>query len=474
MHYIVLGDHTLINSMTGFEAIKSHLLYKLLLIVILLLLFSCTPVQFAQIDSSSNQLSTTEEAIKTLKPALVVSDAHCIICHSNISGNFVTDMGASKREDGKIHLYGLDSDAGYTDYLYGDYNTYGSRNFISTINIKGNIMIPKAELTEASQNFAKTLIQEYKSLQLKDATQMANAVGDLNQVPAGTFLKTNAPDAPVSLKDYLNTFINFRTDEFFETMGVIREHNFFSMLNSTNNSVEITEVKTLIIDAPTADEIKAKLSENSMRYLPDSKGAALKNFIVHGDFYANNDLPLECDGDVVVDGIVYLNNIKLKSKSGCRIYSTKSIFVTSDTEIGVDYSLSDANATLQLSSARGIIMGMGYCSNGNSLSDGRRHLESEILDDYARVKKDEAPLIKDSGDCGNRSVASRKVSFERILINAPRIDSRFTGDFKGVIIAKFSLWSLGQFKFEYDSIFDKTKILPLLTRPVFAVEKYSQ
>jgi hypothetical protein len=56
----------------------------------------------------------------------------------------------------------------------------------------------------------------------------------------------------------------------------------------------------------------------------------------------------------------------------------------------------------------------------------------------------------------------RVVSFERLLINTPNFNSRYQGEFKGVIIAEMALGSLGDFSFKFDDIFSRVFVLPLL------------
>jgi hypothetical protein len=56
----------------------------------------------------------------------------------------------------------------------------------------------------------------------------------------------------------------------------------------------------------------------------------------------------------------------------------------------------------------------------------------------------------------------REVAFERILLNAPIIHSRYKGDVSGTLIAEQAAMSLGNFKFSYDSIFSKVPVLPFL------------
>ncbi len=61
----------------------------------------------------------------------------------------------------------------------------------------------------------------------------------------------------------------------------------------------------------------------------------------------------------------------------------------------------------------------------------------------------------------------RSVSFDRILLNAPSVQSRYEGDIIGTIIAEYSIMSLGKFKFQYDEVFDKVPILPFFDNKIY-------
>ena len=58
----------------------------------------------------------------------------------------------------------------------------------------------------------------------------------------------------------------------------------------------------------------------------------------------------------------------------------------------------------------------------------------------------------------------RSVGFERLLLNAPEVHSRYQGHFKGTIIAEYALISLGAFDFDYDPVFSSVQVLPMLEK----------
>jgi hypothetical protein len=54
------------------------------------------------------------------------------------------------------------------------------------------------------------------------------------------------------------------------------------------------------------------------------------------------------------------------------------------------------------------------------------------------------------------------IGFSRLLLNAPIINSRYKGNFKGLVIAEFALFWQGKTGFEFDPIFKKVPVLPML------------
>ncbi|MCX7675487.1 MAG: hypothetical protein N2Z70_06630 [Bdellovibrionaceae bacterium] len=60
------------------------------------------------------------------------------------------------------------------------------------------------------------------------------------------------------------------------------------------------------------------------------------------------------------------------------------------------------------------------------------------------------------------------MAFQRILLNAPYIHSRYAGGIWGSVIGEFVLMPLGlssnqsRFRFEFDPVFNHVSVLPLL------------
>ena len=54
------------------------------------------------------------------------------------------------------------------------------------------------------------------------------------------------------------------------------------------------------------------------------------------------------------------------------------------------------------------------------------------------------------------------LGFSRMLLNAPVVHSRYSGRFKGVVIAEFALFWQGKSSYEFDPVFREVPVLPVL------------
>ncbi|MGD0101369.1 MAG: hypothetical protein ABSC60_13565, partial [Acidobacteriota bacterium] len=54
------------------------------------------------------------------------------------------------------------------------------------------------------------------------------------------------------------------------------------------------------------------------------------------------------------------------------------------------------------------------------------------------------------------------ISFSRLLLNAPQVHSRYKGPFRGLVIAEVALFRLSKSTFEFDPVFKRVPILPVL------------
>jgi hypothetical protein len=363
-------------------------------------------------------------ALTTLQPALASRATGCIMCHANISSNVITDFGFGGDGNGTNYFFGGTAavlPSGLTNTkggsVYGDYDTTVANNTTnwSAVNMTGaKVIVPQASTSEVS---------------------------------------VSSP----TLASYLRSQLSVSA-------------------NATTQQVTVQEAKAVFIGAPTEERIRTigHLAGAPFKYFPTSQTSpALAGLIVgaSADVLTNSSQGITCEGDLVLDRVLWLNNATLNTETGCHIYSTKSVFITGP----VTYSSTSENRNLQISSARAVSLGLGHACNGGVDSiAGRLTIGNESRFNGFFTRSGASPanllaMIKADADsigtlqdatCGPQA---RAVGYDRLLLNAPVIESRYQGLFSGALIAEITLTSLGSLKFEFDPIFAKASVLPLLT-----------
>jgi len=478
---------------------SSHVNLALILSLALVPMFSFQNCAPNKITFSNAGSKITEASIRQFKPSLAVRDVSCLLCHASIKGNLVTELGIDSNKKAGLH----NLDGGHSDYLWADLTTYGALNFLSTTNIQGEISLPYGELTAAAQAKATEMIGIYKTNKI--ATSKVNTIVPQADLADDYFFQSNAPERPVTTAQYLDAMLNYRTSGYMDAINKIRNvHKFSPALVSVAVKTKINQISTVEISGAAASDIGGILQGARLIYMPAKTGARLttvRNLLDKGTFFTNADSQaIDCDGDIFTNLPLYFSNLIVQTDTGCRIHSTRSIFINASLVNGLRFLNKKPESNLQLSSSHIISMGLGYCKplkdeNGNVRKDeegndvyndhphagpngsfNRRGLMSnaEFTKDLTAITnvlgKDQ---LQDSANCGNRLTSSRTVSFERLLINASQIHSRYTGNYKGIIISPFVMWSLGEFSFEYDTTFDleAVQIFPRLNTPIFQAKE---
>lgn len=387
---------------------------------ILFLFQNCSQVEFAPaLDSASASQLSTQESIRLLEPALAIRGFGCISCHANVSSNIISDFGFGGDGQSRNYFFGSLGNSWYKGNIYGDHD-----NSLSTLKLQQGrqFVVPKAVLPVTAQG-------------------------------------TN------TLKDYVQ---------------------------NRQPSMTVRESTDVYIGAPTADRLLQvfawKASDGLVKYRkakPTAVNLSGIGLSANG-LYLQNTGTVQCEGDLLIIGTLHLENLKLKTRQGCRIYATESVFITGGITYLQDLTEDHSIQNLQISSARAINLGLGqtkvggnfcetsgwYKSNGSSSSLNTRFRDIwTVSTHFTREQKTPAQVgadvLADAAKIGNLQDASclpggREVSFEHLLLNAPHIHSRYSGAFKGTIIAEVAIFSLSKFKFEYDDVFSMTDTLPLL------------
>lgn len=384
--------------------------------------------------------------IYQFQPAIAARTPSCIGCHLKSSSNFITDFGLYGPGDYKDFTFGGGQFASGSPY--GDHA--GSLNTVLFMNAQAKVMVPKARL------------------------------------PAAVAESSNL--------DTFAQYFKFRLEEVTSDAE--------KLANPYTSHTMVEEMNQIYIGAPTVDQLRANfsISVGDQKFFKDNQASPqLKGIEKNGTLFQNSETVV-CDGDLALDGNLLLRNLKIDSADGCRIYVTGSVFMYG----AIEYINKTKDSNLQITSARGIFLGLGELMAANdepcetegwyrdkwnnddisretfiqNYSSTFKHRVktlwtlpntplrlgktiSELGDEYlAELAAVEAKVgtLKDV-TC---SSAGRNISFERLLLNAPQIQSRYSGAFKGSIIGEYVLMSLTKFNFTFDPVFSSNAVLPML------------
>jgi hypothetical protein len=263
-------------------------------------------------------------------------------------------------------------------------------------------------------------------------------------------------------------------------------------LPTTNVSI----AKSIYIGAPNANRLKevfgwTAASGNLMFKKSGSLDFSGISLSSNGQYYKNT-AEVFCEGDLLVVGVLYLENLKLRTITGCRIHATETIFVSGP--ITYDHTTQEDKYNLQLVSSRAIVMGLGRLKISNKWCPDTDYFKqasattgtNSFYYRFITLQTLPSTFTRDEADpvVGARKIyddafvkmsdqvlydatcqsTGRGVAFDRLLLNAPQVHSRYTGNLKGTVIAEFALLSLGRTTFEYDPVFSDpyVHVLPML------------
>lgn len=378
-------------------------------------------------DQKFNVIVTVGNSLKSFQPALAVRGMGCIQCHAQVSSNIITDFGFTND-----YYFGAKPNAEWwkSGSVYGDH----SSNFNTmALPADKSIFVPKAELPAIVANATKL----------------------------GT------------LADYIRS-------------------EFSSSGNAGTRNAKVVESANIYIGAPSGSALtKAfNLGNNErIKYFKNSSASVeFSGLQDEGKFFRNMGL-VNCEGDVVLRGPLLLENLQLNSKAGCRLHVIGSVFIFG----GIVYKNADADRNLQILSTKSISLGLGSAKKGDTFcepkgryaTDTANYGTSSLTNRYVSFWTVQGQFLRQSSDPASfgKSVVGeaeviqakagmfydaacrpegRNVSFDRILLNAPVIHSRYEGNVSGTIIAEYSIMSLGMFKFSFDPVFARVPVFPFI------------
>jgi hypothetical protein len=392
-------------------------------------------MSFANRDIASVNADSVD-VIRSLQPTLAVRAMGCVQCHAQVNSNLVTDFGYSD-----AYYFGQKDGPQYwnANSPYGDHgNNFNTMGFTTgqTVYVPHATAPSIVQTSTGAATLAAYISQQF-SLSSTAATQTTN-VQEMSSVyigaPSDTVL-TNAFNLPAG-------------------------------------------TRYQFIKSAQATEDLSGLSDQ-------------------GTFFKNSGT-LVCDGDLVLRGPLYIENLQLQTAAGCRIYVIGSVFLFGP----VTYVNETATSNLQITSSKAIGMGLGTeINNGQNCEPTSRYalnttdpsysrassLDTRFVDMYTTGESYVRAANGDPVTFGNTILAeaaliqnvngpfldascrpeTRNVSFSRLFLNAPIIHSRYTGAVTVTIIGDFVMMSLGQFQFSFDPVFNSVDVLPYLPQSTF-------
>lgn len=417
------------NSLVG----KQDNISTIIIIGILLLFLSGLPINSFATTTKKQKKSNINATIAKYEPALAIRGSGCLTCHAKINSTYITDFGF-----GSSHFFGNPDEGNkvgpFNGQINGDFTAGGGKTSWLTAEFQKDIIVPQASLDFDLTGEAETT--------LKDISAYREA------------LKAD------SLAKYLE-----------------------ALEKQKSRPATVIEKKKVFIGAPDTatlearfgitqgDAVDFKYIKNNQSSSPDIKGITLSE----SKEYYTNTTEIVCDGDLFIRGNLFLNKASIVTNTGCRIYATGPVFLQDKiTFKGTDKN--DNYANLQLVSSEAIFLGVGRkkcntTTNTDPLSlrllktpslpsmYTRTSIRDNILP-QALVQKiyNKATLIPlEDSTCHDDSI-----SFSRLLLNAPIVHSRYSGKFKGLVIAEYALFWQGKCEFEFDPVFKEVPVLSVL------------
>lgn len=365
--------------------------------------------------------------IGKIQPALAVRGISCVACHANVKSNIVTDMGYGGDGAGREYFFNT-SVWNWNSGFYGDHG--GTALETLQVGTGAQVLVPKAAF------------------------------------PAALAASTGAS----SLENYFDK-------AFARSPYAVTRSAAVVPMNKVKISLPTAARLRQLFGNPGTASVYEKESDASPALAGLNYNSGTKVFTVSD---------LTCDGDLFLEGTLMMTAAKIRSRTGCRIYVTGSVFVQEgfsmiSTQAGLD------QANLQIVSATSVWMGTGTILKNSMNCDPNGHMtvnRPDLTDTmthrmnhmvaykaFTRSAPDltafRAVIEAEASKVGPRfdatcTPAGRTVHFSRLLIAAPWVNSRYNGNFSGSIVSETALMALGAFKFEFDPIFKYVSVLPKL------------
>ncbi|WP_374029207.1 hypothetical protein [Bdellovibrio bacteriovorus] len=269
-------------------------------------------------------------ALSGARPALAVRGVACAMCHAKVKGDIVTDFG-----HGQSYFLGHEAPTVGVQIRPYEAGIY-YEDWRDGVQITGNLYTKNASVV---------------------LTDYVNALADPstgNAIPGGGW-----------------TLLDVVTKQMYSTARavLVRLANYIGVAPTDAApglfGTAITK-NNVLISAPTVAQINALTA--SMTLVASDSGVSIYkkstatltnlNIVsgVGGQRYVRNSGTVECWGDIVIQGTLFLDNLQLNSRAmGCRLHVTGAVFIRDAVNYLNEATYSKVN--LQITSARAVIVG---------------------------------------------------------------------------------------------------------------------
>ncbi|MBX3033998.1 MAG: hypothetical protein KF865_08735 [Bdellovibrionaceae bacterium] len=502
---------------------RSVHMFALLIVVLTLSFFqNCSNVKLVRdpVEEQTEYASLFGE----LRPALAVRNTGCIMCHAQIHGDLISDFGF-----GSPFFMGLDRVANHPEQPH--YSPFRSKHFKhggttwEDSSVMGDIYVPDTMLSDArligAHNDARTGNTPVAEISLTDflASSFFDPVTEkiVRMIPFTRSDDINVPGLRGLFKSRKEIWIDAPTED--EIRSLTRKPSVVNV---------ISELGALVYRATPNDVLQGivvRQSQVSRRlFLTNENVLKCRGDIIVDGVLLLRDLVLDTDrggcrlyvsGTVFIQGgVTYLNgdrndeNLQITSARaiiiGMRSLSTR---MTQDASFeavgGIRQGWTDGqelafnNRIIQdRDSVDGLVNDAGPFQVVRTIDySGNEARAGEIvgvIDDYddkflapvrpgvalpdlskcastpeeGKARSPRAPCLHPEWAEGFRR---KTVEFHHILLNAPKVHSRYYGAFQGVVIAEDALFAVDNFVFRSDPVMNRVPLLPLVQDRIFHV-----
>jgi hypothetical protein len=392
----------------------------------------------------NNMIKTgINRAVIEYEPAVAVRGSGCLTCHAEINSNYITDFGygspyffANLSEKNRVGFF--------NGHIYGDFIADPGKTGWLTAEFKKEIIVPVAPVDFNLEKVAGNTLADKKYY--TEALKASSLAGYLRALE-------NKKDKPAPIVEKTKIFIGAPDVETLESG--------FGIKHGDNSGI-----KYIKNDPVKSPEIKGIESGTDRKY------------------YSNTG-EITCDGDLFIDGMLFIDKPVIDTISGCRIYVTGPVFLQKEITYKKSGTKND-KSNLQIVSTEAIFLGVGRekCRDNSKTDPMALRLiktpalpslftRSAFMKNISPQKQMQALYDKTAlVPLEDSSCHDSAIGFSRLLLNAPVIHSRYSGRFKGLVIAEFALFWQGKTRFEFDPLFKEVPILPMLKESdYFMIEK---